>query len=127
MAADKKTSRKKPSLSAGERRRLRQLMICLILFATVFLGRGIDLGPVTRLSTTVGQLVRMDTDFQAVFSHVGESFSNGEPAVETFRSLWSGLMDPESATPETESGTSDSGEPVPAPQPTQEGIDAQIA
>lgn len=93
MAADKK----KKGLSPGEKRRLRQLrqlMVCLILFALVFVGRGVELGPLSRLSDKVGDLVRANTDFQAVFSQVGESFSKGEPAVETFRSLWTGLTSP---------------------------------
>ena len=69
-------------LSKGEKRRLRQLVVCLVLFAAVFAGRGMDLGPVSRLSETVGELVGKNTDFQAVFSQVGESFSKGEPAAE---------------------------------------------
>ena len=81
MAAGKK----KTGLSPGEKRRLRQLM-----------------GPLSSLSDKVGDLVRANTDFQAVFSQVGESFSKGEPAVETFRSLWSGLMDP---SPPDQDGT----------------------
>ena len=80
----RKKSRKKESLSPGEKRRLRQLLICLVLFGVVFVGRGMDLGPVSQLSATVGELVRADTDFQAVFARMGESFSKGEPAVETF-------------------------------------------
>ena len=88
----RKKSRKKESLSPGEKRRLRQLLICLVLFGVVFVGRGMDLGPVSQLSATVGELVRADTDFQAVFARMGESFSKGEPAVETFRSLWSGMF-----------------------------------
>lgn len=98
MAAGKK----KTGLSPGEKRRLRQLMVCLILFALVFVGRGVELGPLSSLSDKVGDLVRANTDFQAVFSQVGESFSKGEPAVETFRSLWSGLMDP---SPSDQDGT----------------------
>lgn len=90
MAAGKK----KTGLSSGEKRRLRQLMVSLILFALVFAGRGVELGPLSRLSDKVGDLVRANTDFQAVFSQVGEAFSKGEPAVETFRSLWSGLTAP---------------------------------
>lgn len=93
MAVDRKNTGKKPALTPGEKRRLRQLMACLILFAVVFLGRGVNLGPVSQLSAAVGELVRSNTDFQAVFSQVGESFSKGEPAVETFRSLWSGLLE----------------------------------
>lgn len=87
-------------LSKGERRRLRQLVICLVLFAAVFAGRGMDLGPVSRLSAVVGDLVGRDTDFQAVFAQVGESFSKGEPAVETFRSLWSEAFAPQEADKE---------------------------
>lgn len=85
-------------LSKGEKRRLRQLVVCLVLFAAVFAGRGMDLGPVSRLSETVGELVEKNTDFQAVFSQVGESFSKGEPAVETFRSFWTGVFDPQDQT-----------------------------
>ena len=75
-------------LSPGEKRRLRQLLLCLALFGAVFLGRGMDLGPVTELSQQVGQLVREDMDVQEVFARMGASFSQGEPAVETFRALW---------------------------------------
>lgn len=91
----RKKGRRKEELSKGEKRRLRQLVVCLVLFGVVFVGRGMDLGPVSRLSSTVGELVRSDTDFQAVFAQMGESFSKGEPAVETFRSLWSGVFSQE--------------------------------
>ena len=89
----RKKSRKKESLSPGEKRRLRQLLICLVLFGVVFVGRG--------LSATVGELGRADTDFQAVFARMGESFSKGEPAVETFRSLWSGMFSQEETPAQT--------------------------
>ena len=82
MAANgtRKHPRKGTPLTPGEKRRLRQL------------GRGTDFGPLAQLSSTVGELVRADTDFQAVFAQMGESFSKGEPAVETFRSLWDGVF-----------------------------------
>ena len=76
------------SCSLWQQRRLRQLLLCLALFGAVFLGRGMDLGPVTELSQQVGQLVREDMDVQEVFARMGASFSQGEPAVETFRALW---------------------------------------
>ena len=98
MAADgtrkPRRKKKKEPLSAVDKRRLRQLVICIILFGLVFAGRGIDLGPVSLLSSAVGELVRADTDFQAVFAQVGESFSRGEPAVETFKSLWTEVSHP---------------------------------
>ena len=92
----------------------------------MFLGRGVNLGPVSQFSSRVGALVRADTDFQAVFSQVGEAFSRGEPAVETFRSLWSGLMEPEAPTSAPgEEAQPDS--PGSAPQTAPEVPDAQIA
>ena len=100
MAKTVGKAKEKIPLSKGERRRLRQLVICLVLFAAVFAGRGMDLGPVSRLSAVVGDLVGRDTDFQAVFAQVGESFSKGEPAVETFRSLWSEAFAPQEADKE---------------------------
>ena len=85
------TRKKEEKLSPGEKRRLRQLLVCLALFGAVFLGRGMDLGPVSDLSQQVGQLVREDMDVQEVFARMGESFSQGEPAAETFRALWDGV------------------------------------
>lgn len=110
----RKKRRQKDGLSKGEKRRLRQLVVCLVLFGVVFVGRGLDLGPVSQLSSTIGALVRSDTDFQAVFAQVGESFSKGEPAVETFRSLWSGVFPQEEAEPS-------------APEQTQETTPDQTA
>ena len=77
MAANgtRKHPRKGTPLTPGEKRRLRQLVVCLVLFGAVFLGRGTDFGPLAQLSSTVGELVRADTDFQAVFAQMGESFS----------------------------------------------------
>lgn len=100
MAAEKRgTSRgKKTPLCGKEKRRLRQLAACLLLFGVVFAGRGVDLGPVSRLSSRVVETVQTDMDFQEVFARVGESFSWGEPAVETFRSLWAGAFSPQEET-----------------------------
>ena len=50
----------------------------LVLFGIVFVGRGVDLEPVVRLSDQVAQLVRQDTDFQAVFAQVGQTVARGE-------------------------------------------------
>ena len=123
MAKTVGKAKEKIPLSKGEKRRLRQLVICLVLFAAVFAGRGMDLGPVSRLSAVVGDLVGRDTDFQAVFAQVGESFSKGEPAVETFRSLWSEAFAPQEAdkedpdeetpaqTPETDNRTGQETQP----------------
>ena len=118
MAQKERARRDKaPPLSWGERRRLRQLVVCVALFAAVFVGRGVDLAPVTALSERVGTIVRGDTDFQAVFARVGASFSQGEGAVETFRALWSSA---------DEEGTPANAEPAPDPAAPdgEEGADA---
>ena len=83
-------------------------MVCLVLFGAVFAGRGLDLEPVTRITAAIGTFIERDTDFQAVFAQVGESFSRGETAVETFRALWGG-EEPET-TQEKEGPAEEGGE-----------------
>lgn len=112
MAEKRRPGGKTEGLGKGDRRRLRQLVVCLILFGVVFVGRGIDLGPVGELSSAVSLLVETDTDFQALFAQVGESFSQGAPAVETFKSLWSGVTGGEETKKPPEQT---------APQTTQQG------
>ena len=70
--------RKKKPMDPGEKRRLRQLVVCLVLFGMVFVGRGVNLEPVAQLTDQVVQLVRRDTDFQAVFAQVGQTVARGE-------------------------------------------------
>ena len=91
------------TLSRGEKRLLRQLLVCLLLFAAVFGGRGVDWEPMQKITATVESWVQTDTDFQAVFARMGEAFSNGEPAVETFKALWDGVTG-EPKSPEKEPG-----------------------
>lgn len=82
----------KKSSPPGEKRRLRQFIVCLLLFGLILAGRGLDLAPVERAASAVSRIVDRDTDFQAVFAEMGASFSRGEPAEETFRVLWEGLL-----------------------------------
>jgi len=87
-------------------------------------GRGTDFGPLAQLSSTVGELVRADTDFQAVFAQMGESFSKGEPAVETFRSLWDGVFPTEETDGVSEQAESqDPGAEAAPTEPTEGGED----
>lgn len=105
----KNRSGKKTPLSKGEKRRLRQLVVCLVLFGAVFAGRGMNVGPLSHLSSAVGNMVGENTDFQAVFAQMGESFSKGEPAVETFRSLWSGAFSQEEQEDQREQEAAEKG------------------
>ncbi len=93
----------------GERRRLRQFIICLLLFGMIFAGRSLDLAPVERITATVSRWVGADTDFRAVFAQMGTSFSKGEPAAETFHTLWSSLL-PEEGEPDAAPSDPDAAE-----------------
>lgn len=104
---------KKETLTAGERRRLTQLLVCLFLFGIVFLGRGAPEGHLRAAGDTLGQWVHQNTDFRAAFSKVGKSVSDGEPVVETFGLLWSEIFGTSSNTPErngAESATTTEGD-----------------
>ena len=82
----------KKTTAPGEKRRLRQFVVCLLLFGLILAGRGLDLAPVERAAAAVSRIVDRDTDLRAVFAQMGASFSRGEPAEETFRVLWEGLL-----------------------------------
>lgn len=87
--------RRGEKVSPGERRRVNQLLVCIVLFGVVFLGQGIPLGRLTELGSTVGTLIHQNTDFRQVFSKVGQSVSEGEPFVQTFGTLWSEVFSTE--------------------------------
>jgi hypothetical protein len=94
----------KQGLTPKEKGRLRQLAAALLLFGVVFFGRGTDWGPAAQAAGRLGAWVRADTDLQEVFAQVGTSFSQGEPAVETFKALFTGVeeTEPEGETQETQ-------------------------
>lgn len=87
-----KSRKKQETLTVGERRRLTQLVVCLLIFGFVFIGRGAPEGRLSALGNTLSEWVHKDTDFRAAFSEVGQSVSEGEPVVETFGVLWSGVF-----------------------------------
>lgn len=101
---------RKDTLNAGERRRLTQLLICLLVFGVVFIGRGAPEGHLRNLGDTLGQWVHENTDFRAAFSKVGKSVSDGEPAVQTFGLLWSEIFGNHSDKAEAEGMSTTEGE-----------------
>lgn len=66
------TSRKRATVGKKEQRRLIQLVVCLMLFFIVFLGKG-------NLPENLLDYIQVNTDFKEVFSVLGEAISNGEP------------------------------------------------
>lgn len=119
--------RHQESLSAGERRRLTQLVVCLLLFGLVFIGRGAPEGRIHMLGQTLSNLVHQDTDFRAAFSHVGKAISDGEPFVETFGVLWSEVFGDgakEQTPPVEGTGQEGAGDTPQEAPPTEEGSTA---
>ena len=61
-----------------ERTRLIQLAVCLALFLTVFVGKGVFPGRLLQLRNQVLELISSDFDFQEAFSQLGESLAGGD-------------------------------------------------
>lgn len=80
--------KQKAVLGPREKRRVVQLAVCLALFLTVFIGKGIFPQRIAALRDQVLVLLRGDTDFQAVFADLGRSISQGEPVLDTVSELW---------------------------------------
>ena len=82
-----KAGNKTGRISYGERHRIRQLLACLLLFGFVAAGRGMHWEPVEQIVKTMGRFVGADTDYQEVFSSLGESVSKRESFTETIHKL----------------------------------------
>lgn len=87
----------KTALGPAERRRLIQLITCLVLFLAVFIGKGIFPAGMDRVRTQLLSIIRQDTDFQAAFSALGQAVSEGEPVTDALGVLWGGLLGEEPA------------------------------
>ncbi|MEQ2455209.1 M23 family metallopeptidase [Flavonifractor hominis] len=84
----KRRHAKKTSFGVRERRRLMQLLTCLVLFFIVFLGKGIFPKNIVQIRDTCLAMIQEDTDFEAVFSELGRSVTTGEPVTDTLEGLW---------------------------------------
>ena len=89
MTDGTETARQKKTPENGGKKRLRQLLICVVLFGAVFAGRGIDPEPISQLVSRVETMVQSEVDVQAVFARIGASFSDGALS-QTLRALWTG-------------------------------------
>lgn len=65
-------SQKKPG---KEQTRLVQLFVCLILFLTVFVGKGVFPQKVQQVSGQLLELIGQNTDFRGAFARLGESLA----------------------------------------------------
>ena len=75
------------SLGPRERRRLVQLAVCLALFLTVYVGKGIFPGQLLALRSQLTAAMGADVDFAAAFNRLGRALSAGEPVGESLEAL----------------------------------------
>ncbi len=78
----------KRALGARERRRLLQLLVCVVLFLVVFIGKGVFPDRLSAMRDKMLETIRADTDFKAAFASLGRSISAGEPVLDTLGDLW---------------------------------------
>lgn len=79
---------RKTTLGEQEKRRLAQLAVCLVIFLVVFLGRGIFPVQTESLRSNLLEIIRQDTDFRSVFSHLGRAVAEEAPVLETLDDVW---------------------------------------
>lgn len=65
-------SKQKMSLGKREKRRVAQLIICVVLFSVVFVGKSISPDGVFQSGDTLLNMIQTDTDFKQVISYVTE-------------------------------------------------------
>lgn len=82
----------KAALGKREKRRLLQLVACLLLFLTVFFARGVD--RLEELRDRLNAAICANTDFSAAFADLGWSVASGRPIGETLGELWVDVMMP---------------------------------
>lgn len=67
---------------------LYRLLICIGIFLTVFLGRGVFPARTQEWSEQLLEVICQDTDFTAVFGGLGEAVAEEIPVLETLNQVW---------------------------------------
>lgn len=71
-------NRRQPAAYGPEQVRLVQLAVCLVLFLTVFLWKGVFPQKLVQLREDIQDLISADLDFQQAFSDLGASLADGD-------------------------------------------------
>ena len=87
-AGSSRRKERRVTLGVRERRRLIQLGLCVALFLAVFAGKGLFPEKMLAFQEKALEVLRSDTDFEAVFAGLGKSISEGAPVVDTLEDLW---------------------------------------
>lgn len=75
-------------LGRRERCRLIQLAVCLTIFLTALIGRGVFPKQLAGTRDRLLEGLNMDTDFKTAFSNLGKAVSEGKPVLEVLGGLW---------------------------------------
>lgn len=92
--------RKKASSQAGkrEKRRIVQLMLCVVLFLVVFAGKELKISKEYQSGQMILQMIQANTDFNGMFRKIGNIVTGNVSVLEQFEELAIevfGLTDPE--------------------------------
>ena len=85
----------------GNRRQLMQLLACLVVFLSVFIGKGIWPSQVARTGAQLLEVIRANTDFRAAFADLGQALSEQESVLGELGDFCVAVLAPEEATADT--------------------------
>lgn len=88
--AHRRSGRRVKSVGLGrqEKRRLIQLLICMLIFAAVYIGKGVYPQKMGIWKEKALEVLQNDTDFKAAFVGLGQAVSNGKPVIDTLGDMW---------------------------------------
>lgn len=80
------------TLGVRERRRLLQLAVCVMLFGVALVGKGVFPQRMEEAGGRILALIHADTDFEAVFSQLGERIQGSGPVGEGLAEAWTAVF-----------------------------------
>lgn len=79
---------------------LTQLGVCLVLFLTVYLGRGLFPGRMAQLGEELRGVIAADFDFRGALAELGGSLAEGDPLLSDLGEFWFQVFGPQEARAE---------------------------
>jgi len=89
-APSAKKSQKERGRAGG--RQLLQLVACVVLFLTVFIGKGVLPEEMAQVGPQLLGVLRANTDFRGAFAALGSTMAEGEPVLDGFIFLHRGRV-----------------------------------
>lgn len=89
------TGKRRPK--EGSSRQLVQLLACLVVFLTVFIGKGVWPSQVAHTGEQLLMVIRSNTDFRGAFARLGKSLSEEESVIGELGQFCVAVFAPESA------------------------------